>query len=430
MVTNTLNFSNGHNGCEWATSEFLMAQKRLDIVSERLKLDPGEMEPLRNPKRSMCVIVPARMDDGSVGSFQGYRVQYDIALGPSKGGIRFHPGVTLGEVSAMAMIMTWKCALMSLPFGGAHGGIRLDTTKLSNNELERITRRYTSEIVELIGPDKDIPGPDLYTNHQTMAWMMDTYSINVGHTVPSVVTGKPKSIGGSLGTLRATGYGAAYCVSKSVDEFLPDISAPTAVIQGMGQVGSSVAKDLHKHGFKIIGVSDTGGGLFNPNGLDVPKLLEYAEEEGSIPGFPDAEAVTNAELLELECDVLVPCAVASQITKENAARLKCKLIVETANAAITIEADEVLDERGILVVPDVLANSAGVVDGYFEWVQGLMRLFWEKKEVYRRLRELVGRACDRVFVKSKTDDISLRPAAMQIALERLVEARRLRGLYP
>lgn len=415
---------------EWETPEFLMAQRRLDRVAKWMKLDPNVLEPLRHPKRSLSVVVPARMDDGSVRAFMGYRVHHDLALGPGKGGIRFHPRVTLGEVAGIAMLMTWKCALMSLPFGGAHGGIRLNPTELSSGELERVTRRYTSEIIDLIGPSQDIPGPDLNTNEQTMAWMMDTYSVNCGHTVPSIVTGKPQSIGGSLGLLQATGYGVAYCTRRLIEHAGLKADSPTVVIQGLGHVGSVVANSLSEAGFTVNAVSDHSGGLYNPKGLDIKALQRHIDKQGGLSGFKEAQAVTNEELLELKCDVLVPCAVSDQIRADNAERLQCKMIVEGANAPTTPEADEILENKGILVLPDILANAAGVTDGYFEWVQGLMRLFWDEEEVYRRLEELVGKACDRVFESASQNRISLRVAALGLALNRIIEARRLRGLYP
>ncbi|MBI4532906.1 MAG: Glu/Leu/Phe/Val dehydrogenase [Candidatus Melainabacteria bacterium] len=407
-----------------------MAQRRLERVAAWMKLDPNTIEPLRHPKRSLSVVVPARMDDGTVKTFMAYRVHHDLALGPGKGGVRFHSGVSLGEVAAMAMLMTWKCALMNLPFGGAHGGIRLDPAKLSSSELERITRRYASEIIDLIGPAEDIPGPDLNTNEQTMAWIMDTYSVNCGHTVPSVVTGKPQSIGGSLGLLQSTGFGVAYCARRAAQFANVTSGSPTVVVQGLGNVGSVVARSLHEPGFTVIGVSDVTGGLYDSQGLDVPKLRAHVDSKGSIQGYKEAQVVSNDQLLELECDILMPCAVANQIRADNAHKLKCRIVVEGANAPTTPEADAVLDERGIVVVPDILANASGVTDGYFEWVQGLMRLFWTEKEVYSRLTELMSKACDRVFEVSTKSKVSLRTAAMSLALARVVEARRLRGLYP
>jgi len=417
-------------GNEWETPDYLMAQRQLDRTAALLKIDPNSLEPLRHPKRSLAVVVPVRMDDDTVRSFQGYRVHHDLALGPGKGGVRIHPDVTLGEVAAMAMLMTWKCALMNLPFGGAQGGVRVDTGKVSARELERVIRRYTSEILEMIGPAEDIPGPDLNTNEQTMAWMMDTYSVNRGHTVPSVVTGKPQSIGGSLGLLQATGFGVAYCAKRIAAHVELADNSPSVVVQGFGDVGSVLATSLHMAGFKVLAVSDISGGLYNPNGLDLPRLRLYVEEFGSLKGYTEADAVTNEQLLELDCDILAPCAVAKQITSENAGRLKCKVVVEGANAPTTPDADEILADRGITVVPDILANAAGVTDGYFEWVQGLMRLFWSEAEVRKRLEALMGQACDRVFAASKKHKASLRMSAMMLALERIVEARRLRGLYP
>jgi glutamate dehydrogenase (NAD(P)+) len=415
---------------EWESPEFLMAQSRLDRVAKWMKLDPNVLEPLRHPKRSLSVVVPARMDDGSVRTFQGYRVHHDLALGPGKGGIRYHPQVSLGEVAGIAMLMTWKCALMNLPFGGAHGGIRMDPAKLSLGELERITRRYTSEIIDLIGPSQDIPGPDLNTNEQTMSWMMDTYSVNCGHTVPSIVTGKPQSIGGSLGLLKATGYGVAYSTKRLIEHSGLKRESPTVVIQGLGNVGSVVARSLSEAGFTVNAVSDASGGLYNEKGLDIADLEQHISSQGRIEGYKQAQSVTNEELLELACDVLVPCAVSDQIRIDNADRLRCKLVVEGANAPTTPEADEILESKGILVLPDILANASGVTDGYFEWVQGLMRLFWSEEEVYQRLEELVGKACDRVFDSAKKNNVTLRVAAMGLALGRIIEARRLRGLYP
>jgi len=415
---------------EWETTDYLMAQERLDRTCRRLKIDRNVIEPLRHPKRSLSVVIPARLDDGTMQSFLGYRVHHDLALGPGKGGLRFSPEVNLGEVAAMAMLMTWKCALINLPFGGAHGGIRLDTTLLSSSELERITRRYTSEIIELIGPDLDIAGPDLNTNEQTMAWIMDTYSVNVGHTVPSVVTGKPKSIGGSLGLSEAVGYGVALAAQQAANFFELKGHSPTVVVQGRGQVGSVVARRLKEKGFTVIGVSDTKGGLYNPKGLDLDALAEHVRKTGYMEHFADASSVSNEELLELECDVMTPCAVANQIVPKNARRLRCKIVVEGANAPTTPDADDILEERGIHVLPDILSNAAGVTVGYFEWVQGHMRLLWSEKEILARLDHLMVDACRNVFETSRQKAITMRDSAMQLALERLLEARRLRGLYP
>jgi glutamate dehydrogenase (NAD(P)+) len=415
---------------EWETPEFLMTQRRLDRTCERLKIDPDLARPLRHPKRSLTVVIPARLDDGSIQTFLGYRVHHDLSLGPGKGGIRFHPELNLGEVAGMAMLMTWKCALMNLPFGGAHGGIRLDHTQLSMSELERVTRRYVSEIIELIGPDTDIAGPDLNTNEQTMAWVMDTYSVNVGHTVPSVVTGKPRSIGGSLGLSEAVGYGVALSAQEAAKHFGLKRESPTVVVQGRGQVGSVVARRLKEKGFTVIGVSDTKGGLYNPKGLDLAALTTHVRETGSMENFKNASPVSNEELLELECDILAPCAVANQVNAKNARRLRCKILVEGANAPTTPDAEDTLEERGVLVLPDILSNAAGVTVGYFEWVQGHMRLLWNEKEILARLDNLMVEACQRVFQTATARGLTMRDAAMQLALERVLEARRLRGLYP
>ena len=414
---------------EWETAEFLMVQSRLDKAADVLELDPNMIAPMRHPKRALCVVVPTRMDDGSMRAFAGYRVHHDIALGPGKGGIAFHTSVNLGEVASIAMLMSWKCALMQLPFGGAHGGICLDPDTMSKSELERVTRRFTSEIISIIGPDVDIPGPDLNTNQQTMAWMMDTYSVNRGYTIPSIVTGKPQSIGGSVGLMPATGYGVAYCAKRIAERFNLSKS-PTVVIQGLGTVGSVVAQCLHDAGFTVLAVSDRSGCVYNKKGLDVTRVREHVEQHHSLRDYKDADHVTNEQMFEIECDILVPCAVSNVITKENASRLKCKAIVEGANSPTTPEADQILDSRQIIVLPDIVANAAGVTAGYFEWVQGLMRLFWSDTEVYQRLETLVGRACDTVFEFSEEKKTPLRTAAVAVAVQRIFEARKLRGLYP
>lgn len=415
---------------EWETEQFCMMQSRLDKAAALLKLDAGLYEPMRHPKRCFTVVVPVRMDNGSIRAFAGYRVHHDISLGPGKGGIRFHKSVNLGEVAAMAMLMTWKCALMDLPFGGAHGGIAVDASTASDKELEKLTRRYTAEIISLIGPDFDVPGPDLNTNAQTMAWIMDTYSMNVGHTVPSIVTGKPKSIGGSLGMLEATGYGVAHCARRAAEHYKIGGKTPSVVIQGMGQVGAVVAHSLNKAGFNVIGISDSSGGVYDKNGLDLNKLEAHITEKGSISGFSGAKSLSNAELLELECDILVPCAVSEVINKENAGKLNCKILVEGANAPTTPEADQILNAKGVIVVPDIVANASSVTAGYFEWVQGIMHLFWTEQEVYQRLEKLIDQACNRMFQQADEKKCDLRNAAISLAVQRLFEARKLRGLYP
>lgn len=415
---------------ECETEHFLMAQSQLDEIALEMGLDPDIHERLRYPKRAMIVTVPVRMDSGTVKTFTGYRVHHDTTLGPGKGGIRFHPEVSLGEVSGLAMLMTWKCALMGLPYGGAKGGIRCDAPTLSMGEKERLTRRYTSEIINLIGPDKDIPAPDMYTNEQTMAWMMDTYSINVGHTVPSVVTGKPVSIGGSLGRNEATGRGVAYCVKRACEHIGLKVEAPSVVIQGFGNVGGVAATLLHEQGYKVVAVSDVYGGIYNPKGLDIPRLQAYVSEMGRVPDFAGGEAVTNSEMLTLPCDVLVPAALGNQIHAGNASKLSCKIVVEGANGPTSPEADQLLHDKGILVVPDILANAGGVTVSYFEWVQGLMHLFWTEEEVNKRLETIMGRACDQVFEMTHKTGMRPRMSALRIGIGRLAEAKKLRGLYP
>ena len=414
---------------EWETDEYVQIQKRLDKAAELLKLDRAVYEPMRHPKRCLTVMVPCRMDDGSVRTFVGYRVHHDIALGPGKGGIRFSKNTNLGEVAAMAMLMTWKCAIMDLPFGGAHGGVCIEPHALSQGELERITRRYTSEILSLIGPDMDVPGPDLNTNQQTMAWMMDTYSVNVGHTVPSIVTGKPRSIGGSLGMNEAAGHGVAFCARKLAEHQKLVLKSPSVVIQGMGQVGSAVANSLNKAGFSVVGVSDSTGGIYNKKGIDVVKLHEHMEKHGSVKGF-EGHQVTNDELVELECDILAPCAVPYVINEKNADRIKAKMIVEGANSPVTFGADKILAERGVVVFPDIVANASSVTAGYFEWVQGIMHLFWTEEEVVERLEALMEKACQKTFQRAEEKKSDLRTAAISLAVERLFEARKARGLYP
>lgn len=415
---------------ECETEHFLMTQRQLDEIAEEMGLDPELHERLRYPKRALIVTVPVKMDNGNVKTFTGYRVQHDTTLGPAKGGIRFHPEVNLGEVSSLAMLMTWKCALMGLPYGGAKGGIRCEPWNLSMGEKERMTRRYTSEIITLLGPDKDIPAPDMYTNDQTMAWIMDTYSINVGHTVPSVVTGKPVSIGGSLGRNEATGRGVAYCTRRAVEHMGLKSDAPSVVVQGFGNVGSIAARLLHEVGYKIVAVSDVHGGIYNQNGLDIPRLQAYMSEMGRVEGFTRSESITNSELLELPCNVLIPAALGGQITTSNANRIRAQIIVEGANGPTSPDADMILHDKGVLIVPDILANAGGVTVSYFEWVQGLMHLFWSEDEVNQKLEQIMGRACDQVFEMSRKNELRPRMAALRIGVGRLAEAKRLRGLYP
>lgn len=415
---------------EWENEEFLMTQSRLLQAAKRMNLSDDLIDPLKQPKRSMAMVLPIRLDNGDVKSFWGYRVQHDISLGPGAGGIRYHSEVSLGSVAAMAMLMTWKCALMNIPFGGAHGGIRVDAKTLSNAEKERLTRRYVSEMMSFIGPNQDITGPDLNTNEQTMAWVMDTFSMNVGYTVPSVVTGKPKSIGGSISLVEATGIGVALCTMEAVKRLQLNSKAPTVIIQGLGSVGFTVAKILHDAGYKILGIADSSGAIFNKKGISWDKVIRHEGKTVDLNKYASAEHITNEELLEQECDVLIPCAIPNQINRDNAAKIKCKLVVEGANAPTTPEADSILQDRGIILVPDILANAAGLSIAYFEWVQGIIRLLWTEEETLGRLRALVVETCNGVFNLADKEKISLRDAAMQIALSRVVEARQVRGLYP
>ncbi len=415
---------------EWETEDFIFARAFFDKATRWMKLDESILLPLRNPKRVMTVMVPVRMDDDTVKSFVGYRVHHDLAMGPGMGGVRFTPTLTMGEVAAMAMRMTWKCALMNLPFGGAHGGIRLDQRQLSTGELERATRRYSSEIIEFIGPNQDIQSPDLHTNEQTMAWMLDTFSVNVGNTVPSIVTGKPKSIGGSLSSHHATGYGVALMTRSVVRHHNLDTKTPRVVIQGFGQVGASVAKSLKSMGFQIIAVSDSECGVYNADGLDLHEVSDHKERKGTLKGFKGGSEITNDDLFHIECEILAPCAIRNQITLDNVKDIKCKILVEGANGPVIPSADEALEEMGVIVIPDIMANGSGVTVGYFEWVQGMMRLLWTEDEVYARLEELVDRVGHRVFKTAEQYNCSLRLAAMRLAIDRVVEARWLRGLYP
>ncbi len=336
----------------------------------------------------------------------------------------------MGSVAAMAMLMTWKCSLMNIPFGGAHGGIRVDAKTLSLRENERLTRRYVSEMIPFLGPNQDITGPDLNTSEQTMAWVMDTFSMNVGYTVPSVVTGKPKSIGGSVSLIEATGLGVALCTLEAVKRLKIGGKVPSVIIQGFGSVGSAAAKILHDHGYKILGIADSSGAIFNEKGIDWDKLMKADGTAVSLKDYTEAQRITNEELLEKECDVLIPCAIPNQINIENARRLRCKLVVEGANAPTTPEADVILQERRILLVPDILANAAGLSIAYYEWVQGIIRLLWTEEETLQRLKDLVVETCNHVFDLANNNGLSLRDAAMQIALTRVIEARHIRGLYP
>jgi glutamate dehydrogenase (NAD(P)+) len=410
---------------------YRLAAAQLDQTAERMHLDDNIWERLRTPQRALVVSFPFRRDNyETVDTVFGYRVQHLLTMGPTKGGIRYDLDVDLGEVTALAMWMTWKCAIMALPFGGAKGGVRIEPHSLSRSELQRITRRYTSEILEMIGPDTDIPAPDLGTDEQVMAWIMDTYSQQKGHTVPGVVTGKPIEIGGSHGRREATGRGVVTCMLEACREIGLALQGARVVVQGFGQVGSAAARIAVQHGAKLVGLSDVSGGLFATGGLELGELDRYVAENGQLKGFPGADAVSNDALLELPCDVLIPAAVQNQLTGKNAGRVQAKLIVEGANGPTNLEADAVFNERGITVVPDILANAGGVTVSYFEWVQGLQQFFWSEQEVNDRLIRLMQRASKDVWGVSRAKSVDLRTAALIRGIERVAEAKRRRGVFP
>jgi len=379
----------------------------------------------------MTVALPIHRDDGSTQVFTGYRVQHFLTLGPTKGGLRYHPDVRLGEVAALAMWMSWKCALTGLPYGGAKGGIACDPGKLSTTELERLTRRYTQEMIPFIGPQVDVMAPDLGTNEQVMAWMMDTYSVHTGYTVPSSVTGKPVNLGGSLGRREATGRGVAYLVNRATDTIGLDIGKATAVVQGYGNVGSIAALSLARYGAKVIAVSDANGGIYNRNGLDLFALEKYMAEKKTVVGFPEAEPITNEQLLVLPCDILVPAALERQITEANAGQIKCRILAEAANGPTTPEADKIIEQRPeIFVLPDILCNAGGVIVSYFEWVQDLQSFFWGETEITDKLFRILETAFTQILGVSRKQKIPMRLAALSLGVKRVQEAKRVRGLFP
>jgi len=414
---------------EWRSATSEMAVQQFDIAADRLVIDPNVAARLRRPDRAMIVSVPTRMDDGHVHVFTGYRVQHNDVLGPFKGGIRYHPAVNLGEVSALAMWMTWKCSLVGLPLGGGKGGIACDPAKLSRNELQSMTRRFTAEILNFIGPDVDVPAPDMGTNEQVMAWIMDTYSQHKGHAVPEVVTGKPVAIGGTLGRREATGRGVVYMISEAAKHLGIDLTKCTAAVQGFGNVGSIAVKELAKIGVRVIGVSDRTGGFVDAKGLPVDKLLEVADKNHSLEGCPYGDKISNEELLELDCDVLVPAALEMQITRANAGRLKCRILAEGANGPTTPEGDAILRNKGVFVIPDILANAGGVVVSYFEWVQDLQNFFWTEEEVNKKLRDILIKAFHEVLNMSQKQAVDMRLAALMIGIDRVARAMLWRGFY-
>jgi glutamate dehydrogenase (NAD(P)+) len=403
---------------------------QLDRVAARLGLDPDVHERLRYPRRALVVSVPVRMDSGKTEVFVGYRVHHNTVLGPTKGGLRYAPDVDLGEVTALAMLMSWKCALMGLPYGGAKGGVRCDPGKMSMQEKENLTRRYTAEIILMIGPDLDIPAPDLGTDEQTMAWMMDTYSMTQGKSVPGVVTGKPLIVGGSAGRREATGRGIVYALYQAVRHLGHELRGRKVIVQGFGNVGGVAARLLWREGGVIVGISDVKGGIWKPDGIDIRQLEAHVAETGSVTGFPGSEPISNADLISQPCDVLIPAAVGGQIHADNADRVKAAIVAEGANGPTTPEADVILRERGVTVIPDILANAGGVVVSYFEWVQGLQYYFWRESEITARLQEVMTRAFNRVWALASKESTDLRTAALMEGIRRVAEGYKVRGLYP
>jgi glutamate dehydrogenase (NAD(P)+) len=394
-----------------------------------LDLDPGIWQILTHPKRQIMVSCPIQRDNGQIEVFTGFRVQYNITLGPAKGGIRYHPGVTLDEVTALAAWMTWKCAVAQVPFGGGKGGVICDPSTMSRRELEALTRRYTAEIIDAIGPEKDVPAPDVNTDAQIMAWFMDTYSMHVGHTATAVVTGKPVEMGGSLGRREATGRGVMIIARESARHLGFELKGSTVAVQGFGNVGSIGAQLMHEHGAKILAATDWKGGVYNPRGLDMPALLTWAAEKKSVAGFPGSEAISNDQLFGLDVDILVPAALENQITADNAAGIKAKMVIEGANGPTTPDAHRHLHERGVFVVPDILANAGGVTTSYFEWVQDRHGYFWSEKEVNERLEIKMVQAFDAVLATAKQYDVDMRTAAYIVAINRVATVTRMRGMY-
>jgi len=411
-------------------SAWASAQHQLAEAVRQLGLDDGFHELLRTPRREMAVAVPLRHDDGHVEVLRGYRVQHNLTRGPAKGGVRFHPATDLDEVRALAMWMTWKCALIGVPYGGAKGGVAVDPKTLSRNELERVTRRYASEIIPIIGPERDIPAPDVGTDEQTMAWMMDTYSMTQGKSVPGVVTGKPLIVGGSVGRREATGRGIVFVLYQAAKSLGQELRGKKIVVQGFGNVGGTAARLLWNDGCTIAGISDFKGGVWNPNGLDIRQLQAYVAETGSVAGFPGGEAIGNDQILEQPCDVLIPAAIDSVINERNADRVKALIVAEGANGPTTPEADVILRDRGVTVIPDILCNAGGVVVSYFEWVQGLQHYFWKESEIISRLQEIMARAFTRVWQTSQKGGVDLRTGALMEGVSRVADAHVSRGLYP
>jgi len=400
------------------------------VAQQRLNLDPGLRKVLREPRRELIVHFPVKMDDGNVQVFTGYRVQHNLGRGPAKGGIRYHQDVSLDEVKALAMWMTWKCAVVGIPFGGGKGGVVVDPKKLSIKELEGLTRRYATEISIIIGPEKDIPAPDVNTNAQTMAWIMDTYSMHVGYTVPGVITGKPIALGGSEGRNEATARGAVYCIVEAASHLGLDLKTATVAVQGFGNAGSIAARLIRDEGATVVAVSDSTGGIHNPAGLDVDRIIAWKKEHGTVQGFPGTTDISNAEILEIDCDILIPAALENQITARNAGNIKAKVVAEAANGPTTPEADDILHANGVFSIPDILCNAGGVTVSYFEWVQDLNRDFWNEAEVNEKLKGIMIKAFKDTLMMSLKEGVNMRTAAYLLAVQRVADATAMRGLYP
>ncbi len=407
---------------------FLVAQEQIRIAARQMKLDPGMEAILLDPERELHVHFPIRMDDGSIRMFDGFRVQHNTARGPAKGGIRFHQDVNIDEVKALSTWMTWKCSVVDVPYGGGKGGVVVDPTKLSVGELERLSRRFITEIQGIIGPERDIPAPDVNTNSQIMAWMMDQYSRNRGYPVPGMITGKPLALGGSLGRTDATGVGVMMATRQAMQKLNMPAEGTRVVVQGFGNVGSVSARAMHELGTTIVAVSDVFGGIYNPKGLDIPALLAHMRRTGTVKGFAGADAITNEELFGIDCDILIPAALENQITAQNADKIKAKLIAEGANGPTTPEADRILHDRGILVLPDILANAGGVTVSYFEWAQNIQGFYWTEEEVAERLERVMVRSFRAVYETAQEHEVDMRTAAYIVAIGRVAEAVRLRGI--
>jgi glutamate dehydrogenase (NAD(P)+) len=410
-------------------SVFEGAMKYFDEAVKRLGLDPPAIESIKRPRRTIIVNLPIRMDDGRVRVFEGYRVQHSIGRGPGKGGVRFHPDVDLDEVTALAFWMTWKCAVVNIPFGGAKGGVKCDPAQLSRNELERLTRRWTAELIEVLGPDSDVPAPDVNTDAQTMAWIMDTYSMHARQQVTGVVTGKPIELGGSLGRREATGRGVLICIREAARRLGISLAGARVAIQGFGNVGGVAAELLHEAGATIVAVADVNGGIINPEGLDLPALAEHVRGARTVAGFEGGRLCEPVEVLEVDCDILVPAALDNVIHSGNVDRIRARLVAEGANGPIASEADDALAARGITVIPDILCNAGGVTVSYFEWVQDRMGWFWNEGEVNERLERIMVRAFDDVWKVAAEHGTSLRIAAYMLAIKRVLDVHRMRGLY-